>query len=282
MQCVVGNNKSSGAHGAGYNGIWFLADSKEAANSFVPAYAGVNLEHYFDARAERPKDQVLFEPRHAAMDVTRINERTVELHQPPTPVYGVESWTRFEVKEPYYTDFSCRLVPTKDVFKGGFMGVFWASYMNAPEDKSIYFLAPGATLDKPRWVQFCTQQHDRDSTVCQKHDDADIRFEASATALFNSISALRFTEPFFYGRVRDKVLIYIFQPNPGLRFAHSPSGGGMTEDGQDTCPAWDFQLIVPDYKVGSEYGISGRVVLKPWVSRADVLAEAAKYLGRQQ
>jgi hypothetical protein len=65
-----------------------------------------------------------------------------------------------------------------------------------------------------------------------------------------------------------------------LRFAHSPSGGGKANTGDDTNPAWDFQLVVPDYEVGKEYGLEMRVVFKPWVDRADVLNEVRAYLGR--
>ena len=37
-------------------------------------------------------------------------------------------------------------------------------------------------------------------------------------------------------------------------------------------------MIVPEYEVGKEYGLRGRVVYKPWVDREDVLAEVRKYL----
>ena len=37
-----------------------------------------------------------------------------------------------------------------------------------------------------------------------------------------------------------------------------------------------FQLIVPDYQVGQEYGLRMRLVYKPWAGRDDVLAEARK------
>jgi hypothetical protein len=75
------------------------------------------------------------------------------------------------------------------------------------------------------------------------------------------------------------VLIYIFRPGPTVRFAHSPSGGGATPDGQDTCPAWDFQLLIPRCAADTEYGLDMRLVYKPWKGRADVLAEVAPLLG---
>ena len=76
--------------------------------------------------------------------------------------------------------------------------------------------------------------------------------------------------------VRDHVLLFIFERGPLVRFSHSPSGGGPTPAGDDTSPAWDFQLIVPDYEVGHEYGLRVRLVYKPWAGRDDVLDEVRK------
>jgi len=277
LRCVIGGNAALGEHRAGYNGVFGIRAPGIDESPFVPLYAGLNLEHYFDARP-RATDNVLFEPRRTPMTFTRVNATTAELHQPPTPHYGVESWTRFELKEPYYIDMEFRCVPRKDVFRGGFFGVFWASYINAPGDKSLYMRGTGPGGDKTLWVQHCTALHDRDSTVRHVADTLELPFEQPGSMLYSSFSPLRFEEPFFYGRFRDRVLIYIFRPGPLVRFAHSPSGGGLTPDGADTCPAWDFQLIVPDPEVGREYGVRMRLVYKAWVDREDVLAEVRRYL----
>ena len=97
-------------------------------------------------------------------------------------------------------------------------------------------------------------------------------------ALFTNMSRIQYSEPFYYGRFGDMVLIYIFKPNPYLRFAHSPSGGGRTSSGDDTNPAWDFQLVIPAPKAGAEYSLDMRVVFKPWAGRADVLKEVRLWL----
>ncbi|HEO71576.1 MAG TPA: hypothetical protein ENN80_09955, partial [Candidatus Hydrogenedentes bacterium] len=132
LQCVIGNNAERGEHRAGYNGVFALHAAADDESAFVPFYAGLNLEHFFDARPRNPDGDIFFEPRRAPMTFTRIDNATAELHQPPTPFYGVESWTRFTLKPPYYIDMSFRCVPRKDDFVGGFFGVFWASYINAP------------------------------------------------------------------------------------------------------------------------------------------------------
>ncbi len=278
LTCVIGNNAEDGVHRAHYNGVFRMSSPDEEVTPYVPLYAGLNLEHYFDARPRNPDSTIFFEPRHAPMTFRKVNDTTAELHQPETPFFGVESWTTFELKEPYYIDMSFRCVPHKDAFEGGYMGVFWASYINAPLNKSIYFLQGDSTLEEPKWAQLCTQAHGRDSTVLHNTDTTDLSYPQEQSLLFCSFSPFRFSVPFYYGRARDMVLIYIFKPNPYLRFAHSPSGGGLTEAGDDTNPAWDFQLVIPDWKIGETYELEMRAVYKPWVDRADVLREVALYL----
>lgn len=277
LRCVIGNNNALGEHRERYNGVYSISSPDCEETPFVPLYAGLNLENFFDARPRHEDDKIFFEPRTNPIQFTRVDDTTAELYQAATPFYGIESWTHFELKEPYYIDFSFRCVPHKPDLGGGYFGVFWASYINAPDNKSYYFLEPGSTLDKPVWVQFLTQQHDRDSTVRSAEGGADVPLDATKPCLWTQISPLRYGEPFFYGRFRDMVLIYIFEPDPNLRFAHSPSGGGKTASGDGYNPAWDFQIVVPDYEVGQEYGLRGRLVYKPWVDRQDVLNEVRKY-----
>src|SRR6516162_3966266 len=48
LTAVIGDNAASGAHRAGYNGVWSLTHRTAQANLFVPAVASLNLEHIFD------------------------------------------------------------------------------------------------------------------------------------------------------------------------------------------------------------------------------------------
>ncbi len=283
LRCVIGNNASMGEHREGYNGVFNLTSIHQAETLFVPAYAGLNLEHYFDGSDAGKDRKILFEPRVSPMEFRKIDDRTAMLHQPPTPYWNVESTTSFQLKDPYYIDVTFKCVPRKKRFQGGAMGVFWASYINEPSDKSIYFLRRGATLDHPLWQQFCTQYHDRDSTVKHEADPFEWTFVPTAPkSLFSNISAVTYAEPFYFGRRENMVWIVLFEKSEGIRFAHSPSGGGHNRAGDDTCPAWDFQFIVPDYQVGKEYTMEYRVAYKPWVDRADVLNEARRYFQRRE
>jgi len=282
LHCVIGNNKAAVDHRNGYNGVFRMTAPGQNTSVYVPAVAGLNLEHYFDARPRQPEPNVFFEPRHAPMEFRRLSDTKAELLQLATPVYGVESRTIFELREPYYLDVTYRAIPRKGNLTGGYLGIFWASYINAPQDKSIYFLRAGSTLDKPQWVQFATQTHGHESTVLPAgNNPTEPAVVDEPPSLFRNFSPLRYSEPFYYGRFDDMVLIYIFQPSPYLRFAHSPSGGGRTTLGDDTNPAWDFQIVIPDPHPDTEYELKMRAVYKPWAGRADVLREVRKWLPRQ-
>ena len=283
LSVVIGDNSALGDHRARYNGIYSLTTSQLKESPFVPDYAGLNLEHYFDLRPDINKDNnIFFEPRIAPMSLKQIDERTTELFQPETPYWGVESTTRFTVAPEGHIDLDFTCTPKRDHFVGGFMGVFWASYMNAPEDKSIYFLEAGSTPDAPKWVQYCTQRHGLHSTVRGVGDDLALEDPESTTNLFVSTSPLRYALPFYYGRFRDQVVIFLYDAGEGgvIRLSHSPSGGGDTPDKTDTNPAWDVQLIVPNPVVGQAYGMKARLIVKPWKDRAEVLEIVKGYYER--
>ncbi len=278
LTCTIGNNRALDAHRAGYNGIFKMISPDQTETPYVPLYAGINLENFFDA-APRPKDRkIFFEPRNQPMSLKRINEKTVELHQAATPRYGIESHMRFQLKSPYYVDYKYTCIPRKSHLAGGFFGVFWASYIHVPHDKSFYYLGENADLKHPFWEQFLTQQHNRDSTLRSQKDPIELAFEDGPPALWTRVSPKRYSTPFYYGRFRNMVLIYIFKPNTAIRFAHSPTGGGQSQGANQRNPAWDFQLIVPDYQVDRPYDLEMRVVYKPWSGREDVLAEVEQYL----
>lgn len=270
LTAIIGDNSAAGAHRAGYNGVWSLIHKDEPTTLFVPTVAGLNLEHIFDGdRGDTDNSRrIFFEPRNAPMNFRRLSETEAELHQPPTPTFHLESWTRFAVVAPHYVDMSFRCRPTQHVFTHGYIGLFWASYMNAPEDKSMYFRSRGI------WQQLCTQQHNDESTVRHQDDRFELRFSPGYTqCLYRNFSPLRFTEPFFYGQFRNMTAIFMFDRTEGIRFTHSPSGGGTNAELQANNPAWDFQYIVPKYEVKREYSFRARLAYRPRCSRAEVLRE---------
>lgn len=200
------------------------------------------------------------------MTFTKISENEAELHQPPTPTFHLESWTRFKLVAPHYIDMVFRCKPHQHVFTNGYIGLFWASYIDAPENKSIYF------RDDKGWLQFCTQMHNDESTVLHVNDKTPLKFAPDTRpTLFKSLSPLRFSDPLYYGLFGSHQYILMFDRTDGIRFSHSPSGGGPDN------PAWDWQFIIPDYDVAKEYGYRARVVYRECCSRDEVLDEYKKW-----
>lgn len=274
LTAVIGDNADSGVHRAGYNGIWSLTHRSEQANLFVPSYAGFNLEHVFDGET-RDLDggtRVFFEPRHAPMRLARLSATSAELHQPPTPTFHLESWTRFTFSPPDAIDMSFRCRAHQHVFRRGYIGLFWASYVNGPEDKGMYFRSPAG------WAQHCTPAHNALSTVRHADDKFAMSFAGDhRECLYMSHSPLRFREPFFYGLFKGHVLVVMFDRTEGIRFTHSPSGGGANKEGDTTNPAWDFQLVVPKYDVMVDYGFRARILYRERCSRADIAGEYSRW-----
>jgi hypothetical protein len=275
LTAVIGDNTAHDAGRPGYNGVWSLTHRQEPANVFVPGVAGLNLEHIIDGHrfdADR-SSRIFFEPRNAPMTFRRISDTEAELHQPPTPTFHLESWTRFRLAAPHYIDMTFRCRPRQHVFQYGWIGLFWASYINAPEDRSMYFRSSG------QWQQLCTQQHNDESTVRHRDDRLELRFsEGYPPALYRNLSPLRWDEPFWYGLFRNQIYIMMFEPTPQVRFTHSPSGGGVNRQEQTANPAWDFQYLVPRYEVNREYGFRARLAYRPRCSRREVVREVQTWL----
>jgi hypothetical protein len=270
LTAILGDNAAEGTHRAGYNGVWSLVHKTEPTNLFVPAVAGLNFEHIFDGdKHDTDRSQkIFFEPRHAPMTFKKLSDASAELYQPPTPTFYLESWTTFQLVAPHYLDMAFRCRATQHVFAHGYIGLFWASYINAPEDKSLYFR--GNNL----WQQLCSQQHDDESTVRHRSDQFELKFSAGLRdALYRNFSPLRYDEPLYYGLFRKHIYMLFFDRHEGIRFTHSPSGGGVNAAAQTTNPAWDFQFIVPRYEVVKEYSFRARVVYRERCERAEVLRE---------
>lgn len=290
LEVVIGNNQPGTSrfadHRVGYNGIWSLQSRHEPANCFVPAYAGLNLEHTYDERfanlLDRP--ELVFEPRHAPMHLADITADSVVLHQPPTALTGVESWTCFRV-EGNRIAFEFRAVP-RSAPPGEWLGIFWASYIHAPADPGVCFLGSWPDHDTPTgWMKLACDAHGESANVtgpdAVMHPDEwrEQQDWPPFGSLIHSLSRRRYAEPMFYGRPGDgkMMLLVLFEPNPGLRIVQSPSGGGFTEQASTWNPAWDFHLLVRPAVVGQEITLRARVIYKPFESRDEILQLLAEW-----
>lgn len=263
---LVDNRAFGPDHRAGYNGLMEIRRGG-GPSPFVPLYAGLNLEHVNNGRAYADRD-LQFEPRRHPMELRKIDERTFELYQAALPETGVESCTRFEFVEPHHVDVTFECIPREANFPYGHLNLFWASYLQQPEDMSIYFLGRKKGESGERWVRGITPAHGELSTHRGATDRREFAHEKPfpLTLVFNE-SEYEYTRPFYYGRYKDHVWIVMFRERDLVRFTQSPSGGG------DGNPAWDFQWFIENPEVGKVYRMKYRAVYKPWVDESDVVRE---------
>src|SRR5437773_855494 len=165
----------------------------------------------------------------------------------------------FKLVAPHYIDMIFRCKPHQHVFTNGYIGLFWATYINSPENKSIYF------RDDKGWVQLCTQTHNDESTVVHVADKFELKVApGTRQTLYRNLSPLRFSDPLYYGHFGNHIYIIMFDRTEGILFAHYPSGGAPPSA---TEPAWDWQYIIPTSEVVHEYGYLARVVYRECCTR---------------
>lgn len=282
---VIADNESYGpAHRAGYNGVAELTLAGDSPrNLFVAPYAGLNLEHIFSGDAETFGWNI-FEPRRAPMRLVRRTPTRVELHQEQTEHWPLRSRITFELEATGDAiDFSYCGTPLADAWKKhGYIGVFFASYVQQPEDLSIQFIGrsrPGRGDNRPRWIKHLPAKHG----VAANHRPAGSAWDPPLDEGFNidlvsGVSDFEYLYPFYFGRSGENVFVMMFErPRDGgeLRFAQSPSGGGPGN------PAWDFVYFQRAYAVNREFCFRARAVLRRFTDAEEIVRIYERWSGEK-
>lgn len=283
LRVVLSDNKAyPPTHQAGYNGVAELQlAGRDQPNLFVPQYAGLNLEHVFSGNAETvPWD--IFEPRRAPMELRRISRRRAELHQDRTEHWPLRSRLVYEVRGDAI-DLTYHGTPLEDVWqKHGYLGVFFASYIQAPEDMAIQFIGrsrPGRGDPTPRWIRHLPERHGLAASHRPAGSTWDPAFDDGfKISLASGASDFEYAYPFYFGRSGENVFVQMFErPRAGgeMRFAQSPSGGGRGN------PAWDFVYFHRDYAVGREFDFRVRAVYRKFTSVEDIVRLYERWSGEK-
>jgi len=266
VRVVVVNNEAVDdeilpGHRAGYSGIASLTHTERPKNIFVPAYAGLNYEHIHDG-TRRDRD-VLFEPRRAPMELRIVSPHICELYQAPTPTWKLESVLRYHLLPDGAIEMTLECIPHAKTFTNGYVGLFWASYIDAPPSKDIFFRGrPQDELQSPvKWIRGITPQHGVLATHVGATDRRKLRHDKDfPLTLAFTRSHYRYTEPWYYGVSANMALAFMFRPQDQVRMTQSPSGGGKDN------PAWDFQYFADNYEVGQRYQMVMRALYTPFES----------------
>ncbi|MFM1559069.1 MAG: hypothetical protein ACKJSK_07160 [Roseibacillus sp.] len=247
-------------HRAGYSGVASLGHEKRPANLFVPPYAGLNFEHIHDGTTAGLREK--FEPRRFPMQLRIVDEYTVELYQAPTGNWKLESCGRYHLLEDGVIEYTFECIPRAGGYRNGYLGLFWASYIDRPERKSIHFRGRGrAETGKGRRIEGITPSHGTDSSHGPSHAPTLPKVDPDfPLTLVNHPSSYLYTEPWYYGVSHGMAFAQIFRQRDRIWFAQSPTGGGKTN------PAWDFQWFVPEPRIGEAYGFVMRAAYLPFKS----------------
>lgn len=268
IQAIVGDASRDGVGGRQYCGLWSLTSKHRPFNAFGNSYAGL----------------LPGEIRGKSPHLERIDDSTCVLSHLASDSYPVDARAEYRLRPPYYIDHTLTVTDRKDVRKAPcrFREVSWCCYMNSPEDSHLHFLS------EDEWFAYISPEHGIDSNIAPSYvpnDQLEMWPAREKTPdgkwwvpfHWDRIER-RFDEPFYYGRLGNMVMILIFDDPRRLRFYCSPSGGGGSLLPGQSCPAWDFEWVIPgsEYQVGKEYRFRVRLIYKPFVSDDDVLQEFHK------
>jgi hypothetical protein len=251
-------------HRAGYNGVASLTHARRPQNLFVGTYAGLNFEHIHDGTLTVAEEK--FAPRVAPMQLRKIDEHTVELHQPPVEPWMLESCGRYRLLPDGVIEYTFECIPRAETFQQGYIGLFWASYIDRPQDRAIHFYGRRADVASgEELLRVESPMHGTNATHPLAGALAKLNLDPNfPLTLVTGRSPLVHTQPWYYGVSHGMVFVQMFRSQDRIWFAQSPTGGGATN------PAWDFQWFVPDYQVGRAYGFVMRAAYLPWEDHKQV------------
>ena len=272
LHLLIADNEAFGTnHRAGYNGAADLRRGADKPNLFVASVAGLNFEHIFSGDAQSFGWNI-FEPRRAPMRLTRRSPTSIELRQESTEHWRLRSRVTYEV-EGDAINFTYCGTPLEDRWnKHGYIGIFFASYIQQPKDMSLEFIGrarSGRGDTNAHWIKHLPPKHG----VAANHRPAGSAWDPPLDDGFNivlvsGISDFEYLYPFYFGHSGENVFVMMFErPRDGseLRFAQSPSGGGTGN------PAWDFVYFQRGYEMNRDFCFHARAVFRKWKDTEEVI-----------
>lgn len=270
IQAIIGDGARNGVGGPQYAGVWSLTSLHRSFNIFGNSYAGL-----LPSEIRGQKVTVESDP---------ANPDTVVLRHAACAKRPSNCEARYTAKAPYYLDHALTINDQRPLFPedgpGNYREVAWCNYMNSPQDSNLYFLSGG------KWWSYMSPKHGYGSNIAPSYiPDSELEIlppqdESSPYRHPFHVDRIpqRFDQPFYYGRIDNMVMLLVFDKPKQLRFYLSPTGGGPSLLAGKSCPAWDFEWIIPHsiYRPLQPYTFRVRLVYKKFVSNDDILDEVKR------
>jgi len=267
--------------GSGFTPLIFK--SYPGANLFRNDAVGINFEHIFNGAKEQ-NGISMFTPRHDPCHLKQVGESRFQIHWPNKgSKWGMEARMVYDLSKEGYVDLVFECKPTRDLYSQGFVAMMWASYMNRTLDRKIHFW--GKEGDRTGWVEFGEGKgKDFEVGTVSHAAVANLPSEKGAKTL-NLIEhpGKKFITPFYYGLVdgdhdlkttNDRLLyLVLFDQTEPIRFAMWNFIKNKAGNPDTHSPAWDWQYVIRDPKVGKSYGYRARVVVKPFKGTEQIWEE---------
>lgn len=286
---LLDNEGNAKRDGGGFN---LLSHRLYPDKSFYRAdHVGLNFEHIFNGTAADATIS-MFTPRKEPNTLVKISEKQATLHWPAaSSSWGVDCTMTYTFVEPDAIDMAFTATPTREVWPRGYLAFMWASYMARTVERPIHFW--GNTGGAEGWLQFGEATSDAqgfETGTLAAEGVAPLPYEPESKTL-NIIEhpTKHFILPFYYGLIdgdhdlatKGDTLAYIlmFDQIEPMRFALWNFIKDESGKPDPHSPAWDWQYVIRDPKVGQHYGYKMRVVVTPFVSRDDVLTRYRAWSG---
>lgn len=286
---LLDNDGNRGRDSGGFNLLYHLL--YPGKSFYRSRQVGLNFEHIFNGGT--PDNAIaMFTPRNEWNYLRVDGSQSATLCWPADmSAWGVACTMTYTFVEPDAIDLQFTAVPQVEKWPHGYLAFMWASYMNRTAERPIHFW--GANGGEPGWMAFGENTDDTQGfetgTVAYQGVEP-LPYDPDSQAL-NIIEhpTKRFVYPFYYGLIdgdqdlatRDDTLAYIlmFDQTEPIRFALWNFIKDSDGNADPNSPAWDWQFVIREPKVGHRYNYRMRVVVTPFTSQEDVLARYRTWAG---
>jgi hypothetical protein len=287
---LLDNPGNAGREGGGFN---LLSHSAYPGKSFYhDKMVGLNFEHIFNGTAA-DKAISMFTPRKESGYMRKRGAQRGTIYWPvDESSWGVDCAMTYSFVEPNAIDMQFTALPHKQTWPQDYLAFMWASYMNRTKERLIHFWGTDGTTEG--WTAFGEDTEDKQGfeTGTVAHAGVDfLPYEPESQAL-NIIEhpTKRFVLPFYYGLMdgdhdlatEGDTLAYIlmFDQKESIRFAMWNFIKDDEGKADPNSPAWDWQFVIREPKVGQRYGYRMRVMVTPFTSREDILTHYRAWAGK--